>query len=147
MDSVKEAFDSKTKESMLDDFMSSNDKKTLNAGFFEDKELKDLMALSDVVISRAGSNSIFELATLNKPMILVPLPNTSSRGEQTLNAKSFQSKGFGEIIKDEDISNKEILFSVLEKVYKNRDTYTKNMQASPVKTTSIEELASLICSK
>ena len=114
---------------------------------YVDKELKDLMALSDVVISRAGSNSIFELATLNKPMILVPLPNTSSRGEQTLNAKSFQSKGFGEIIKDEDISNKEILFSVLEKVYKNRDTYTKNMQASPVKTTSIEELVSLICSK
>lgn len=112
-----------------------------------DKELKDLMALSDIVISRAGSNSIFELATLNKPMILIPLPNTSSRGEQSLNARSFQKKGFGEIIKDEDVTNKEILFSMIEKVYTNRDTYIKNMQENPIKTTSIEELASKIYSK
>ena len=114
---------------------------------YVDKELKDLMALSDIVISRAGSNSIFELATLNKPMILVPLPNTSSRGEQSLNARSFQKKGFGEIIKDEDVTNKEILFPMIEKVYTNRDTYIKNMQENPVKTTSIEELASKIYSK
>ena len=108
---------------------------------YVDAELKHLMALSDVVISRAGSNSIFELATLNKPMILVPLPNTSSRGEQTLNAKSFQAKGFGEIIKDEDITNKDILLPLLKKVFENKETYIKNMQSSPVKTTSIEELA------
>ena len=113
---------------------------------YVDKELKDLMALSDVVISRAGSNSIFELATLNKPMILVPLPNTASRGEQSLNAKSFQKKGFGEIIKDEDIGNKDILFPMLEKVFNNKDTYIKNMQSNPVKTTSIEKLADEISS-
>lgn len=107
---------------------------------YVDTELKDLMALSDIVISRAGSNSIFELASLHKPMILVPLPNTASRGEQTLNAKSFVDKGYGELIKDEDITTPDILFPMLEKVYKNRAQYTKKMQENPVKTTSITSL-------
>ena len=57
-------------------------------------ELKNFMAAADVVISRAGSNSIFELLSLNKAMILVPLSGASSRGEQMLNAKSFKNKGY-----------------------------------------------------
>ncbi|MBE6462382.1 MAG: undecaprenyldiphospho-muramoylpentapeptide beta-N-acetylglucosaminyltransferase [Alphaproteobacteria bacterium] len=114
---------------------------------YVDKELKDLIALSDVVISRAGSNSIFELASLNKPMILVPLPNTSSRGEQSLNAKSFVNKGYGELIKDEDISDPDILFPMLEKVYKNRAVYIQKMQENPVKTTSIENICQEISAK
>ena len=59
---------------------------------YVDTELKDLMALADIVVSRAGSNSIFELASLYKPMILVPLPAASSRGEQSLNAKALLTK-------------------------------------------------------
>ena len=69
----------------------------------EVKEKKDLMALADIVVSRAGSNSIFELASLYKPMILVPLPAASSRGEQSLNAQSFVDKGYAEIIRDGDV--------------------------------------------
>ena len=105
-----------------------------------DKELKDLMALSDIVISRAGSNSIFELASLYKPMILVPLPNTASRGEQSLNAKNFANKGYAEIIKDEDISNPNILFPMLDKIFNNKDTYINKMQTNPVTITSIQTL-------
>ena len=56
---------------------------------FVDKEFKDLMALADIVVSRSGSNAIFELLSLRKPMLLIPLPSTSSRGEQTLNALSL----------------------------------------------------------
>ena len=111
---------------------------------YVDKELKHLMALADVVISRAGSNSIFELASLQKPMILVPLPNTSSRGEQTLNAKSFVKKGYGELIADEDITNYDLLSSTLEKVFNNQEKYINNMKKTPLKTTSIEELCKLI---
>ncbi|MBP5615859.1 MAG: undecaprenyldiphospho-muramoylpentapeptide beta-N-acetylglucosaminyltransferase, partial [Alphaproteobacteria bacterium] len=47
---------------------------------YVDKEFKDLMEASDVVVSRAGSNAIFELLNLHKPMVLVPLPSASSRG-------------------------------------------------------------------
>ena len=111
---------------------------------YVDNELKDLMALADVVISRAGSNSIFELASLKKPMILVPLPNTASRGEQSLNAKNFMNKGYGEIIKDEDIAKPEILFPMLQKVYENRQQYIKAMQENPVKITTAETLSETI---
>lgn len=114
---------------------------------YVDKELKHLMALSDVIISRAGSNSIFELASLNKPMILVPLPNTASRGEQTLNAKSFVQKGYAELIKDEDITNPDILLPTLKKVFSNKDTYINNMKSNPVKITSIPKLYEEITSK
>jgi len=108
---------------------------------YVDKELKDLMALSDIVISRAGSNSIFELASLNKPMILVPLPNTASRGEQSLNAQSFVKKGYAEIIKDEDIANPDILLPMLDKLYQNRTTYEKAMKDNPVKITTAVALS------
>ena len=111
---------------------------------YVDSELKDLMALSDVVISRAGSNSIFELASLNKPMILVPLPNTASRGEQTLNAKSFVDKGYAEIIKDEDIANSEILLPVLEKMFTDKEKYIKAMVSHPVKITTAKALSETI---
>lgn len=111
---------------------------------YVDKELKDLMALSDVVISRAGSNAIFELASLNKPMILVPLPNTSSRGEQSLNARNFKSKGFAEIIADEDIANGQTLLTAIEETFAKKEQYIRNMQNNPVKTTTIEELCRII---
>ncbi len=111
---------------------------------YVDKELKDLLALADIVISRAGSNSIFELASLHKPMILVPLPNTSSRGEQTLNAKSFVKKGYAEIIKDEDIAKPDILFPMLDKIYTEKEKYIKEMQQNPVKTTTIETICKVI---
>jgi len=111
---------------------------------YVDKELKDLMALADVVISRAGSNSIFELASLYKPMILVPLPNTASRGEQSLNAQSFVNKGYAEIIKDEDIANEKILFPTLEKMFKNQKIYSDAMKQNPVKITTAEALSAEI---
>lgn len=111
---------------------------------YVDAELKDLMALADVVISRAGSNSIFELASLNKPMILVPLPNTSSRGEQTLNAKSFVKKGFATLIADEDIKNPDILINELKKMFSQKNDFIKAMQQNPVKTTTIEDICTQI---
>ena len=104
------------------------------------------MALADIVVSRAGSNSIFELASLYKPMILVPLPAASSRGEQSLNAQSFVDKGYAEIIRDEDIADSEILLPMLDKVYAGRAAYTEKMRENPVKITSAAALCEQICS-
>ena len=53
-------------------------------------ELKDLFAMADVVVSRAGANSICEILALKKPNLLIPLSASSSRGDQILNAKSFE---------------------------------------------------------
>ena len=111
---------------------------------YVDKELKHFMALADVVISRAGSNAIFELASLQKPMILVPLSAQSSRGEQSLNAQSFKAKGYAEIINDDEISDSTILLPMVKKVYDNRCEYQQKMQENPIKTTTVSAICQQI---
>jgi len=108
---------------------------------YVDKELKDFMKAADIVISRAGSNAIFELLSQNKPMVLVPLPVGSSRGEQMLNAKSFQAKGYCEIIADEDLIHSQIFMETVDKVYKNKDKYISAMKNNIFHSMSNIELA------
>lgn len=113
---------------------------------YVDEELKDFMKAADVVVSRAGSNSIFELLSLHKPMVLVPLPVGSSRGEQMLNAKSFANKGYCEIIADENLADGRLFLETIAKVYRSRKEYIKNMQNSGFKATNNKELAETIIS-
>lgn len=68
---------------------------------FVSEELPDMLAFASCVISRAGSNAIHEFAALQKPMLLIPLPLSASRGDQILNAKSFEKRGIA-IVLDED---------------------------------------------
>lgn len=112
---------------------------------FVDKEFKDLMALADVVVSRSGSNAIFELLSQKKPMLLVPLPSTSSRGEQSLNAKSFKKQGFAEILTDEEVTDK--LVQKVNEVYKYRGDYIKNMTQAEWKRTTNKELFEMIANE
>lgn len=109
-----------------------------------DTELKDLMVISDVVISRAGSNAIFELLSLCKPMVLVPLPTGSSRGEQMLNAKSFQAKGYAEIIPDEKLSDARLFLDTIDQVYANRERYVETMKMSGFRAINNADLAEKI---
>lgn len=92
-------------------------------------ELKDLFAMTDVVISRAGANAICELLALKKPNILIPLPASSSRGDQILNAKSFEAQGFSMMI-DEDDLTKELLVDKVHELYDSRQTYREAMTKS-----------------
>ena len=87
-------------------------------------ELKDLFALADVVISRAGANSICELLALKKPNLLIPLSAESSRGDQILNAKSFESQGYSMVINDDDLSP-ELLTEKVTELYFTRQTYVE----------------------
>ena len=113
---------------------------------YVDTELKDFMKAADVVISRAGSNAIFELLSQKKPMVLVPLPVGSSRGEQSLNAKSFKNKGYGEIIADEDLIHSQTFMDTINTVYQNRKKYIEAMEKSGFKATNNVELAEKIIS-
>lgn len=92
-------------------------------------ELKDLFALADVVISRAGANSICELLALKKPNLLVPLSAKNSRGDQILNAKSFESQGFSLVIDDDDLSPTLLAEKVTE-LYFNRQSFIDAMGKS-----------------
>lgn len=92
-------------------------------------ELTDMLALADIAISRAGANSICELLALHKPNILIPLSAAASRGDQILNANSFEKQGFSYVIQEEDVTD-EVLLSAVKEVYKNRQTYIDAMSNS-----------------
>lgn len=97
------------------------------------EELKDIFAIADIVVSRAGANSIFELASLCKPNLLIPLPMTASRGDQILNAKNFQKKGFSDVLLQEDLT-KDAFIEHINKLYENRDTYISTMKKANLKS-------------
>ena len=92
-------------------------------------EMKDFFAMADLIISRAGANSICEIAALNKPNILIPLSARASRGDQILNAKSYKKQGFSEVI-DEDTATAEDLVNTVNSVYENRSKYIDAMKKS-----------------
>ena len=92
-------------------------------------ELKDIFAMADIVVSRAGANSICELLALKKPNILIPLSSKSSRGDQVLNARSFEQQGFSLVIDNEDL-DEDILVETIEDLYENREKFIENMSKS-----------------
>jgi UDP-N-acetylglucosamine--N-acetylmuramyl-(pentapeptide) pyrophosphoryl-undecaprenol N-acetylglucosamine transferase len=95
-------------------------------------ELPDVMNGADIVISRAGANVMFELLSLKKPALLIPLSKKSSRGDQILNAGSFTKSGYSAVLFEEDL-NKENLINKIEELYKDKSKYVKNMENSPCK--------------
>ncbi|MCM1157929.1 MAG: undecaprenyldiphospho-muramoylpentapeptide beta-N-acetylglucosaminyltransferase [Bacteroidales bacterium] len=106
------------------------------------KELRDLFALSDLVISRAGANAICELLALKKPNILIPLSKAASRGDQILNAKSFKKNGFSYVIEEEELSTASLLNAVRD-VFTHREQYIKAMGESEM-SDSINTIMNLI---
>lgn len=92
-------------------------------------ELKDLFAMADIVISRAGANSICELLALKKPNLLIPLPAASSRGDQLLNAASFEAQGFSIVINEDDLTT-ELLVTKVQELFCNRQSYHDAMSRS-----------------
>ena len=92
-------------------------------------ELKDLFAITDLVVSRAGANAICELLALRIPNILIPLPLAASRGDQLLNAASFESQGYSIVIQEENLDEDSLVDS-LQELYNNKDAYVEKMEQS-----------------
>ncbi len=105
-------------------------------------ELNDIFALADLVISRAGANSICELLALHKPNILIPLSANASRGDQILNAQSFEKQGYSVVIEEEIITPDKLL-NIIHETYKNRERYVTAMEKSNT-LNSVEKIVSLI---
>lgn len=105
-------------------------------------EMKDFFAMADIIVSRAGSNSICEIAALKKPNILIPLSARASRGDQLLNATSFYKRGFSEVL-DEDVLNTALLVMTINKVYDNRHEYIEAMASADV-TNGVDKIVELI---
>lgn len=94
---------------------------------YVNEELKDIFAATDFVLSRAGSNAIFEFLALRIPMLLIPLSREASRGDQIINAKSFQDKNYARVLEEEDLSE-ETLKKELEKLVQQRPIILDKMK-------------------
>ncbi|MBQ9091187.1 MAG: undecaprenyldiphospho-muramoylpentapeptide beta-N-acetylglucosaminyltransferase [Anaerotignum sp.] len=89
--------------------------------------LNDLLAAADIIVSRAGSNSISEFLALKKPHLLIPLSARASRGDQILNAASFEKQGFARVL-DEDEMTAESMKAEIFELYENKDKYVTAME-------------------
>ena len=79
-----------------------------------------------MVISRAGANAICELLALRKPNILIPLPLEQSRGDQILNAESFEKSGYSKVLVEKDLTRESLLQAVKD-VMDDREKYLQAM--------------------
>ncbi len=70
--------------------------------FLQEPLLKEVYFATDIIVSRAGSGSIFEIAALGKPSILIPLPE-SAQDHQTKNAYSFANSGAAIVFEEENL--------------------------------------------
>jgi UDP-N-acetylglucosamine--N-acetylmuramyl-(pentapeptide) pyrophosphoryl-undecaprenol N-acetylglucosamine transferase len=95
------------------------------------EELPHLFSMADLVISRAGANSIYELLALRKPNILIPLSAKASRGDQILNAQSFEKMGYSKVLLEEKV-NSQTLLKTINYLYENRSKYVDAMAKSKV---------------
>ena len=109
---------------------------------YVDAPLKHLFAAADIVISRAGANSICELLALRKPNLLIPLSAAASRGDQILNANSFAKQGFSKVLEEEAITDDSLCEAVTE-LYANRSSYISAMETSKLNH-AVETIMTLI---
>ena len=114
---------------------------------YVDAPLKHLFAAADLVISRAGANSICELLALRKPNLLIPLSAAASRGDQILNANSFAKQGFSKVLEEEALSD-DSLFDAINDLYLNRNSYIQAIEQSNLNN-AVKTVVSLIesCAK
>ena len=99
---------------------------------FLSAEMPDALAVADIVLSRAGSNTLSELLALHKPMLLVPYPLGASRGDQIENAKSYQRQGLAHVLMQEDMTPETLTQSLLE-LLSQRQELARTLEAYPVK--------------
>ncbi len=105
-------------------------------------ELCHLFAYSDIIVSRSGANSIYEFLALKKPNLLIPLPKAQSRGDQILNANSFEKQGFSKVLYEENLNEKTLTENLLS-LYKEKEKYISKMNNANL-TNGVKEVIKII---
>lgn len=109
---------------------------------YANEELADLFAASEIVISRAGANSVYEILALAKPHVLIPLSKKVSRGDQIQNARYFQRQGISTVLSDETLSP-ETLLAAVEDVSTHRKEIIKKIKALGIESATMKIVALL----
>ena len=92
----------------------------------------DVIALADVVVSRSGANALFELLSLRKPNILIPLPLAQSRGDQLENAEMAEINGWS-LVLPQELCDTESLLQTIELITENLTQWEAKLQTFEVK--------------
>ncbi|MFA6859967.1 MAG: undecaprenyldiphospho-muramoylpentapeptide beta-N-acetylglucosaminyltransferase [Clostridia bacterium] len=100
--------------------------------------IEDFFAYANIVVCRSGSNAIFELLALKKPMLLIPLSKASSRGDQIENAEDFKKHNYAHVLPQENLTSK-TLVEKIEELFKNKDSLILSMQNAS-KTSGCENI-------
>lgn len=72
------------------------------------KEMPAVIQCADVILSRAGANSIWESAVSRKPMVLVPLCGAGTRGDQVDNARYFERNNAAVVLAGKDANDSHV---------------------------------------
>lgn len=94
--------------------------------------LPDLFAATDLMLSRAGANALSEIIALKKPALLVPYPTSASRGDQVVNAQSFEKRGFSSVLMQEDMTAETLSGKIIQ-LWEDRAKYLRAMEAEPLR--------------
>lgn len=105
-------------------------------------ELPNLLYAADYIVSRAGSNSIFEFLALHKPMLLIPLSAAKSRGDQILNANLFKKQGFAQVLDEEELTKESFMRAIEQLVINSEDMIDHMLDVEHPKTP--QEMVALI---
>lgn len=97
---------------------------------FLDADLPDALAAADLVLSRAGSNALCEFQALAKPLLLVPYPKGASRGDQILNAQSYEKRGLCRVLLQENMTA-DTLTDALMKTWAEKEQLAAAVKAAP----------------
>ncbi len=97
---------------------------------FVSGEMPHLLKCADIVLSRAGANTLCELQALKKPMLLVPYPAAASRGDQILNAQSFRARGLAHVLDQADM-NAGTLADAVDSLWEDREKLTAALEEAP----------------
>ncbi|MEN8907143.1 MAG: undecaprenyldiphospho-muramoylpentapeptide beta-N-acetylglucosaminyltransferase [Clostridiales bacterium] len=92
-------------------------------------EMSHLYAMADIIVSRAGATTLFEILALEKASLLIPLSKKASRGDQILNAKSFEKKGLAKILEEDDLTQENFIESI-ENTYSTRKKIQETIKES-----------------
>ncbi len=109
----------------LDDTLTYDNYKQFD---YVGEEMSHLLNFADIVITRGGANAIFELLSIKKPNIIIPLSLKASRGDQIQNAKEFSEKGYSKVIFEEDL-NTDLLLKEVEDLFNNSFHYINKMSS------------------
>lgn len=91
------------------------------------EEQPNVFAAADIALSRAGATVLFELLALKKPNLLIPLSKAASRGDQILNAKSFERLNYSMVLPEEEMNGEALVKAIFE-LHHNAEKYRSAMK-------------------